>query len=84
MSNKQTTIEWLQWALEHTVLTHEQIMQTIGLFEQAKEMHKKETVDFAFNFYYDFSNLVGVPFNLVSENRMHAENYYDKTFKNNE
>ncbi len=39
---KESSIEWLQWAFEHTILTHEQIMQTIGLFEQAKAMHKDE------------------------------------------
>ena len=83
MSNKQSSIEWLQWAFEHTILTQEQIMQTIGLFEQAKAMHKEEIVDFAFNFYYDFSNLIGVPFNLVSENKMHSEFYYDKVYGGN-
>ena len=41
-NNKQSSVEWLQWALEHTILTHEQTMQTIGLFQQAKEMHKEE------------------------------------------
>lgn len=39
---KQTSIEFLQEALEQSVLTHEQIMQSIGLFEQAKEMRDKE------------------------------------------
>ncbi len=34
---KQTAVEWLQQVLEDTILTHEQIMQTIGLFEQAKD-----------------------------------------------
>ena len=33
---KQTAVDWLQQALEDTILDHEQIMQTIGLFEQAK------------------------------------------------
>jgi hypothetical protein len=41
---KQTAVEWLQQALEDTILTHEQIMQTIGLFEQAKEMEKEQIV----------------------------------------
>lgn len=45
---EQTAIEWLQWAFEHTVLTHEQIMQTIGLFDQAKQM-EKEHLEKAFN-----------------------------------
>ncbi len=42
---KQTAVEWLQQALEDTILTHEQIMQTIGLFEQAKEMEKEQMID---------------------------------------
>ena len=47
---KQTAVEWLQQALEDTILDHEQIMQTIGLFEQAKEMEKEQMVDFAFKY----------------------------------
>ncbi len=43
---KQTAVEWLQQALEDTILTHEQIMQTVGLFEQAKEMEKEQMIDF--------------------------------------
>lgn len=42
MSNNKSSVEWLRWALEHTILTHEQTMQTIGLFEQAKAIHKEE------------------------------------------
>ena len=42
---KQTAIEWLQQALEDTILTHEQIMQTVGLFEQAKEMEQEQMID---------------------------------------
>jgi hypothetical protein len=47
MGNKQTAVEWLQEALEHTILTHEQIMQTIGLFEQAKQMEAEQPIAFA-------------------------------------
>jgi hypothetical protein len=42
---KQTAVEWLQQALEDTILDYEQIMQTIGLFEQAKEMEKEQMID---------------------------------------
>jgi len=42
---KQTAVEWLQQALEDTILDHEQIMQTIGLFEQAKEMEQEQMID---------------------------------------
>ena len=38
---KQSSILWLQQALE-TILTHQQIMQTIGIFVQSHEMHKEE------------------------------------------
>ena len=38
----QTAVEWLQEALENTILTKEQVMQTIGLFEQAKDMEKEQ------------------------------------------
>lgn len=43
-TNKQTAVEWLQWALEHTILTHEQVMQTIGLFQQAKAIEKEQII----------------------------------------
>ena len=42
---KQTAVDWLQQSLEDTILTHEQIMQTIGLFEQAKEMEQEQMID---------------------------------------
>ena len=51
------------------------------LLEQAKEMEKQQKIEFAFDFYYDHSNKIGVPFNLISENRTNAEAYYKKTFK---
>jgi len=41
---KQTAVEWLQEPLEH-ILTHEQQMQVIGLFQQAKAMEKEQIVD---------------------------------------
>ena len=42
---KQTAVDWLQQALEDTILDHEQIMQTIGLFEQAKQMERANIID---------------------------------------
>jgi hypothetical protein len=38
---QQTPIEWLEEGL-NTVLTHEQHMQVIGLFLQAKQMFQKQ------------------------------------------
>lgn len=45
---KQTTVEWLQAGLE-SIMTHEQQMQAIGLFEQAKDMEKKQIEDMLIN-----------------------------------
>lgn len=63
---KQTAVEWLQEALEHTILTKEQIMQTIGLFEQAKQM-EKEQIERAF---------IASKMTIKDE-----EQYYTETFK---
>ena len=75
MEKKQTVVEWLQEALEGTILTNEQIMQTIGLFEQAKDMEKEHIID-AFLGGVD----MGEMFN--NENRAFitdAEQYYNET-----
>ena len=87
MNDKQSSSIDFFWnqlpeILPFTVDT-ETAVKLLEAFEQAKAMHKEEVVDFAFNFYYDFSNLIGVPFNLVSENKMNAEFYYDKVFGGN-
>ena len=71
--NKQSSIEWLEQALEGTILTHEQIMQTIGLFEQAKEMHKQEIIEAWKMGRYDSDKIV------MSE-KFYAEEYYHETF----
>lgn len=67
-----SSVEWLQWALEHTILTHEQTMQTIGLFEQAKEMHKEEIIEAVYD-------SMGTNFD-PSMGR--AELYYKKKYEN--
>lgn len=41
---QQSAIRWIQEALQHTILTHEQVMQTIGLFEQAIDMEKEQII----------------------------------------
>jgi hypothetical protein len=70
---KQTAVDWLQQALEDTILTHEQIMQTVGLFEQAKEMEKEQIMDA-----YDAGWSDGV--HSIDLN----DEYYYETFKTNE
>ena len=67
--SKQTVVEWLEQALEGTILTHEQIMQIIGLFEQAKEMHKQEIIDDC--------NQIEV---IELDHELPGEKYYNQTF----
>jgi len=75
---KQTAVEWLQQALEDTILTHEQIMQTIGLFEQAKEMEKEQMIDFAKEVFNNRYNQIHNSLGSI------ADDIYNETFKTNE
>lgn len=75
---KETATEWLfkqLWEEPKDKFTWNAILS------KAKEMEKEQKIEFAFNFYYDFSNQLGVPFNLISENKLNAEQYYNQTFK---
>ena len=71
---KQTAVEWLQQALEDTILTHEQIMQTIFLFEEAKDIEKHQIL----NTYIEASPKRG---DILKEA---SERYYNETFNTNE
>ena len=44
------------------------------------EKEKEQMINFAFNFYYDFSNEMEVPFHKITENKDNAEDYYNKTY----
>jgi hypothetical protein len=46
---------------------------TDGVNWQAEKMYSEEDmIEFAFNTYHYISELMGVPFNLMSENKLHA------------
>jgi len=77
---EQSPVEWLKDTL-YPYLNKEDKEYTDVLFNKSKEMEKENMIDFAFNFYYDFCNKTGVPFNLISENRTNVEDYYNRTFK---
>lgn len=49
-------------------------------FELLKKAERQRMIDFAFSFYYDFSKQNKVDENLISENKLHAEVYYDEKF----
>lgn len=86
---KQTPVDFLKEELNKFVdcaygdnpYTRYTLKDLYNAFEKAKKMEEKNMVEFAFNFYYDFSNQSNVPFNLISENKSNAEQYYNKTFK---
>jgi hypothetical protein len=83
-NKQQTAVEQFAIALyqKGLLIGNGDWMQDI--LDEFKEMEKEKMIDFAFNFYYDFSKVAGVPFNLISENRINAEDYYDKTYEDPE
>jgi|LakMenE01Jun11ns_1017448.scaffolds.fasta_scaffold9946826_3 hypothetical protein len=78
---KQTAVEWLAEQITTFKWKMSDVTDRNSIIEQAKAMEKEQKIEFAFDFYYDFSNQLGVPFNLISENRTNAEKYYNETFK---
>jgi hypothetical protein len=76
---KQTAVEWLQQALEDTILTHEQIMQTVGLFEQAKEIEQEQMMQC----HYDGQRIhsKSITHSMLMDN---CESYWQETFNTNE
>ena len=80
---KQTLVEWLEEALVDTILTHEQIMQTIGLFEQAKEMEKANHEKFN-KFLNDEKQLVISDLKTIERIQWYYNTYFNETFNTNE
>ena len=86
---EQTAVDWYSKAVNDILIAREQnkigdellIQNLLNAKLQAKIIEKEKMIDFAFNFYYDFCNKTGVPFNLISENRTNVEDYYNRTFK---
>jgi hypothetical protein len=78
---KKTAVHWL----EDIILNMEQhgadLPPLMIHIQKAKEMEKEQMIKFAFDVYYDISNKMKIPFNLISENRLHAETYYNETYK---
>ncbi len=77
---KLTTVEWMYKELNNC-LYREQVSDMIHeLRKQLLAMEKEQMIKFAFDFYYKHSKKMGVPFNLISENRINAEQYYNETY----
>ena len=73
---KQTAVDWLQQALEDTILDHEQIMQTIGLFEQAKDIDAERAYDIYEKWFWD-----NLPSKSSSEGKLSQKEFYNRYFK---
>ena len=73
---KQTAVDWLQQALEDTILTHEQIMQTTGLFEQAKDIDAERAYDIYEKWFWD-----NLPSKSSSEGKLSQKEFYNRYFK---
>jgi hypothetical protein len=50
------------------------------LFSQALEKEKEQIIDFSIGAYQNISRMKGVPENLISENKIIFEEYYNKTY----
>jgi hypothetical protein len=82
-NNKQTAVDWLVEQLECFGNKHELQMSWATLdelLEQAKEMEKQQMIDFGFDTYCFISDIMKVPFEQLSENRLNAEQYYNETY----
>jgi hypothetical protein len=75
---QQTAVEWLLDRIED-VDNSPEIWELIKY--KAKEMEKQQMIDFSMRAYQDVSNLMNVPFNQISENRLNFENVFNETFK---
>jgi hypothetical protein len=51
------------------------------IIEKAYRIQEKQMIDFSMRAYQDVSNLMNVPFNQISENRLNFENVFNETFK---
>jgi hypothetical protein len=88
--SKQTAVEWVVDKLSLLNLdihlhpekynVDEAIREKNKILQQAKAMEKEQMIKFAFDFYYKHSKKMGVPFNLISENRINAEQYYNENY----
>ena len=78
---QQTAVEWLIKELANSGLLITKDIDNLVAYIKAKQMEKEQMIKFAFDFYYDYSTKVNVPINLITDNRINAEQYYNETYK---
>lgn len=75
MNKQQTAVEYLIQQLQapcRGIPEH--------IIEKAYRIQEKQMIDFSMRAYQDVSNLMNVPFNQISENRLNFENVFSETF----
>jgi hypothetical protein len=73
----QELIEWIE--SNEIVYNKELILKLKELIEKEKE----QIIDFAIGAYQDISRMKGVSENLISENKIIFEQYYNQTYNKN-
>lgn len=64
------------------IVNHIKLNPHITIYSVEEKMYtREEMIKNAFNFYYDMSNRMKVPFNLISENRTNAEEWFEQNVK---
>ena len=77
---KQTAIEQLMGWIQFTNKTAYNIMQESGYFEQAKALEKEQIIRFAISCHQNILRDRNAPENLISENLLLFEQYYNETY----
>jgi hypothetical protein len=75
-SKKQTAVEWLQEPLLN-ILTHQQQMQVIGLFQQALAMEKEQIMKAARQCHFEGLRQTA---KTSEEYIKYGEQYYNETY----
>ena len=77
MSNKQSSIEWLYNNIKSHFEHDGDLLEVVNMsFEQAKEMHKEEVMEFVYS-------AVRKIFDEDRQNPFNLEKYYNETFGGN-
>ena len=64
-------------------LPNEFIADNPSIILELLEKEKEQIIDFAIGAYQDISKMKGVPENLISENKILFEEYYNEKFNQN-
>jgi hypothetical protein len=75
----QELIEWTNQYQGKMISADQVILKAYKMFEKEKE----QIIDFSIGAYQDISRMKGVSENLISENKILFEQYYNQTYNQN-